>query len=129
MKKFTDEQLERYSRHIMLEDVGVQGQSKVSEGKVLIVGVGGLGSSVTLYLAAAGLGKIGIIDGDIVDVTNLQRQVMHFTPDIDLNTSFIVGSLSAAITSAPAIIIAGVQAPQPPMPCRHAACCSLDQRP
>lgn len=80
---FTDSQIERYSRHIILQDVGVEGQIKISEGKVLIVGAGGLGAPVALYLAAAGVGTIGIIDGDVVDLTNLQRQVIHFTPDVN----------------------------------------------
>jgi molybdopterin/thiamine biosynthesis adenylyltransferase len=77
-----DEQIERYSRHIILSDVGVEGQEKISAGKVLIIGTGGLGSPVALYLAAAGVGTIGLVDGDVVDLSNLQRQVIHFTPDI-----------------------------------------------
>ena len=81
--EFTDSQIERYSRHIILQDVGVEGQIKISEGRVLIVGAGGLGAPVALYLAAAGVGTIGIIDGDVVDLTNLQRQVIHFTPDVN----------------------------------------------
>ena len=80
---FTESQIERYSRHIILQDVGVEGQIKISEGKVLIVGAGGLGAPVALYLAAAGVGTIGIIDGDVVDLTNLQRQIIHFTPDVN----------------------------------------------
>ncbi len=79
----SDLQIERYSRHIILQDVGVEGQEKIIAGKVLIVGAGGLGSPVALYLAAAGVGTIGLIDGDVVDLTNLQRQVIHFTKDID----------------------------------------------
>jgi molybdopterin/thiamine biosynthesis adenylyltransferase len=79
---FTEEQIERYSRHLILQNVGVEGQQKITEGKVLIVGAGGLGSPVALYLAAAGVGTIGLIDGDVVDRTNLQRQVIHFTNDI-----------------------------------------------
>lgn len=81
--EFTDSQIERYSRHIILKDVGVEGQIKISAGKVLIVGAGGLGSPVALYLAAAGVGTIGIIDSDVVDLTNLQRQVIHFTADVN----------------------------------------------
>jgi molybdopterin/thiamine biosynthesis adenylyltransferase len=80
--RFSDEQAERYSSHIILEDVGVKGQEKILEGKVLIIGAGGLGSPVALYLAAAGVGTIGIVDNDVVDRTNLQRQVIHFTPDL-----------------------------------------------
>ncbi len=78
-----EEQIERYSRHIILSDVGVEGQEKIINAKVLIIGAGGLGAPVALYLAAAGVGTIGIIDGDLVDRTNLQRQVIHFTPDIN----------------------------------------------
>jgi adenylyltransferase/sulfurtransferase len=80
--EFTELQIERYSRHIILQNVGVEGQIKIMEGKVLIVGAGGLGSPAALYLAAAGVGTIGLIDGDVVDMTNLQRQVIHFTPDV-----------------------------------------------
>jgi molybdopterin/thiamine biosynthesis adenylyltransferase len=80
---FTESQIERYSRHIILQNVGVEGQQKILEGRVLIVGAGGLGSPAALYLAAAGVGTIGLIDGDVVDMTNLQRQVIHFTADVD----------------------------------------------
>jgi molybdopterin/thiamine biosynthesis adenylyltransferase len=82
MMDFTAERIERYSRHILLQDVGVEGQEKISGGKVLVVGAGGLGAPVLLYLAAAGVGTLGIIDGDSVDLSNLQRQVIHFTPDV-----------------------------------------------
>ena len=81
--EFTEDQIHRYSRHIILQDVGVEGQEKISKGKVLIVGAGGLGAPVALYLAAAGVGTIGIIDGDVVDLSNLQRQVIHFTADVN----------------------------------------------
>ena len=77
-----DEQIERYSRHIILQGVGGEGQAKLLNGRVLIIGAGGLGAPVALYLAAAGVGHIGIIDADVVDISNLQRQVIHFTPDI-----------------------------------------------
>ncbi|MDP2113324.1 MAG: ThiF family adenylyltransferase, partial [Bacteroidota bacterium] len=66
---FTEDQIHRYSRHIILQDVGVEGQEKINNGKVLIVGAGGLGAPVALYLAAAGVGTIGIIDGDVVDLS------------------------------------------------------------
>ena len=75
-----EEQIERYSRHIILQGVGGDGQEKLLNGKVLIIGAGGLGAPVALFLAAAGVGHIGIIDADIVDISNLQRQVIHFTP-------------------------------------------------
>ena len=78
----TEEQIERYSRHILLEQVGGVGQEKLLSSKVLIVGAGGLGSPAALYLAAAGVGTIGIIDADKVDLTNLQRQIIHHTSDI-----------------------------------------------
>jgi adenylyltransferase/sulfurtransferase len=80
---FSEEQIERYSRHIILEDVGPEGQEAIMNGKVLIIGAGGLGSPAALYLAAAGVGTIGLIDEDIVDLTNLQRQVIHTTPDLN----------------------------------------------
>lgn len=79
---FTDEQLERYSRHIILKEVGVKGQKKLMAGKVLIIGAGGLGAPAAMYLAAAGVGTIGIADADVVDLSNLQRQVIHTTNDL-----------------------------------------------
>lgn len=79
---FSDEQIERYSRHIILKEVGGKGQKKLLDGRVLIIGAGGLGSPIALYLAAAGVGTIGIADADCVDLSNLQRQVIHQTPDI-----------------------------------------------
>ncbi|MEZ4254374.1 MAG: molybdopterin-synthase adenylyltransferase MoeB [Polyangiales bacterium] len=75
--KLTDAQLERYSRHILLPEVGEKGQKKLLESRVLLLGAGGLGSPAALYLAAAGVGTLGIIDGDAVDASNLQRQVLH----------------------------------------------------
>ncbi|MDR2622167.1 MAG: HesA/MoeB/ThiF family protein [Dysgonamonadaceae bacterium] len=81
--EFTEDQISRYSRHILLQDVGVEGQEKINAGKILVVGAGGLGSPVALYLAAAGVGTIGLIDGDVVDLSNLQRQIIHFTADVN----------------------------------------------
>ena len=79
---FTDEQITRYSRHILLPEVGGKGQKKIAQARVLIVGAGGLGSPAALYLAAAGVGTIGLIDSDVVDLSNLQRQVIHHTADV-----------------------------------------------
>ena len=79
---FTNEQLERYSRHIILQEVGVKGQKKLLNASVLIIGAGGLGAPAALYLAAAGVGTIGIVDADEVDISNLQRQVIHTTNDV-----------------------------------------------
>lgn len=79
---FTDEQIHRYARHILLQEVGGVGQEKLLNAKVLVVGAGGLGSPVILYLAAAGVGTIGVIDDDAVDLSNLQRQIAHTTDRI-----------------------------------------------
>jgi molybdopterin/thiamine biosynthesis adenylyltransferase len=79
---FTDEQLERYSRHIILKEVGIAGQKRLMEGSVLIIGAGGLGSPAAMYLAAAGVGTIGIADADEVELSNLQRQIIHATGDV-----------------------------------------------
>ncbi len=72
----------RYSRHLIIPEVGIEGQQKLKAAKVLLVGTGGLGAPLGLYLAAAGIGKIGLVDFDVVDYTNLQRQVIHFTTDV-----------------------------------------------
>ncbi len=76
------EQLTRYSRQVILEELGVDGQRRLLDSKVLVIGAGGLGSPVSLYLAAAGIGTLGIVDGDRVDLSNLHRQIIHFTHDI-----------------------------------------------
>ena len=81
----TDEQLERYARHIIMDEVGDLGQQKLLAAKVLVIGAGGLGAAMLTYLAAAGVGTIGVIDDDVVDLTNLQRQVIHTTHDIGEN--------------------------------------------
>lgn len=83
-----EEQRERYSRHILLSEMGEEGQNKLLSSKVLIVGAGGLGSPAALYLAAAGVGKIGIVDDDNVDLTNLQRQIIHSTEKIGVPKVF-----------------------------------------
>lgn len=81
---FTDEELERYARHILLKDVGGEGQRKLKAARVLVIGAGGLGAPMLLYLAAAGVGTLGIVDHDRVSLSNLQRQVIHDTPNIGL---------------------------------------------
>ncbi len=78
----TEKQIERYSRHIILEQVGGAGQEKLLNSKVLIIGAGGLGAPAGLYLAAAGVGTIGIVDSDQVELSNLQRQIIHHTSDV-----------------------------------------------
>lgn len=80
--EFTDEQCERYARHFALQELGREGQGKLLKGSVLLIGAGGLGSPAAMYLAAAGVGTIGIADADVVDLSNLQRQIAHGTADI-----------------------------------------------
>ena len=84
MIEFTDEQIERYSRHIILPEVGGSGQQKMLEARVLLLGAGGLGSPAAYYLAAAGIGNLGIVDFDQVDLSNLQRQIIHSTERIGM---------------------------------------------
>src|SRR6201994_4046918 len=72
----------RYSRHLIMPEVGMEGQLKLKAARVLCIGTGGLGSPLALYLAAAGVGTLGLVDFDLVDFTNLQRQVIHFTKDV-----------------------------------------------
>ena len=80
---FSEEQINRYARHILLKEVGGAGQQKLMDSKVLVIGAGGLSSPNILYLAAAGVGTIGVVDDDVVDLSNLQRQVLHGTADIN----------------------------------------------
>ena len=79
-----DEQLLRYSRHILLDDIGIEGQQRLRDAHVLVVGAGGLGSPATIYLAASGVGRLTLVDDDHVDLTNLQRQILHGTPDVGM---------------------------------------------
>jgi sulfur-carrier protein adenylyltransferase/sulfurtransferase len=78
----TKDEVKRYSRHLIMPEVGVDGQQKLKAAKVLCIGAGGLGSPVAMYLAAAGVGTIGLVDFDVVDFSNLQRQILHSTPDV-----------------------------------------------
>src|SRR2546429_6526060 len=78
----TNEEILRYSRHLIMPEVGMEGQLKLKNAKVLLIGTGGLGAPLGLYLAAAGVGKLGLVDFDVVDFTNLQRQVTFGTSDV-----------------------------------------------
>jgi len=98
----TDEQQERYARHLILEGVGEEGQEKLFAGRVLVIGAGGLGSPVLFYLAAAGVGTIGVADGDRVELSNLQRQIIHTTgavgtPKVD-SALAALGALNPEVT-------------------------------
>ncbi|HLE81608.1 MAG TPA: molybdopterin-synthase adenylyltransferase MoeB [Dehalococcoidia bacterium] len=115
---WTEEQIQRYSRHIVMPQVGGKGQRKLLNAKVLLVGAGGLGSPTAMYLAAAGVGTLGIIDADVVDLSNLQRQLLHDTNDVgrpkvdsaaeriaDLNPGVQVNKYLALLTSENALDI------------------------
>ena len=93
----SDDELERYARHIVLREVGGAGQAKLKAARVLVVGAGGLGSPVILYLAAAGVGTIGVVDFDHVSLSNLQRQIAHRTIDIDRPKTESAGDAIRAI--------------------------------
>ena len=89
--EFTEKQIERYSRHILLEEVGGSGQKKLMGSSAFVVGAGGLGSPALLYLAAAGVGRLGIADSDKVELSNLHRQIIHGTGDINKPKVFSAG--------------------------------------
>src|SRR5213078_3747631 len=112
------DELLRYSRHLILPGVGLEGQKKLKAARVLLIGAGGLGSPAALYLAAAGVGTLGLVDWDVVDVTNLQRQILHGTAGVgtaklesararlkDLNPHVEVQTFGVRLTSANAIDI------------------------
>ncbi len=80
--KLSNEEILRYSRHLIMPEVGMKGQKKLKEAKILMIGAGGLGSPLGMYLSAAGVGTLGIVDFDVVDKTNLQRQLLHHTNDV-----------------------------------------------
>lgn len=116
--KLTKNEIKRYSRHLLLSEVGVEGQLKLKNASVLIVGLGGLGSPLAMYLAASGVGRLGLIDNDVVDVSNLQRQIIHDTSDIgrlkndsaaeklkEINPEIILEQFNEALTSKNALEI------------------------
>ncbi len=116
--KLSNSEINRFSRHIILPDVGLAGQEKLKSAAVLCIGAGGLGSPVLMYLAAAGIGRIGIVDYDVVDVTNLQRQIIHGTQDVgrpkidsaaermlDINPNLIIDKYEVPFSSANALSI------------------------
>jgi adenylyltransferase/sulfurtransferase len=120
LPELTAEEVRRYGRHLVLPDVGREGQRRLKAGRVLLVGAGGLGSPAALYLAAAGVGTLGLIDFDVVDLSNLQRQVLHGTSDVgrskldsardriqDVNPNVAVDTYALRLTSANALDILG----------------------
>ena len=98
-----DDQLLRYSRHILLNEIGMEGQEKLLAARVLLIGAGGLGSPIALYLAAAGVGHLTLCDHDAVDLTNLQRQIAHQTKSIGLNKAVSAARTASEIN--PAIVV------------------------
>ena len=95
--KFSEAQINRYARHILLQEVGGEGQAKLLGSRVLVIGAGGLSSPVLLYLAAAGVGTIGIVDDDVVDLSNLQRQIVHATASTGMSKVESASATLAAI--------------------------------
>src|SRR5260221_5987251 len=96
----TNEEVLRYSRHLIMPEVGMEGQQKLKAARVLCIGTGGLGSPLALYLAAAGVGTLGLVDFDVVDFTNLQRQIIHFTSDVGDRKSTRLNSSHTVISYA-----------------------------
>ncbi|MGH7049640.1 MAG: HesA/MoeB/ThiF family protein [Acetobacteraceae bacterium] len=94
---FTEDEIQRYSRHILLREVGGIGQAKLRAASVLVVGAGGLGSPLVLYLAAAGVGRIGIVDDDVVELSNLQRQIAHTTKALGAGKAATAAAAAAAL--------------------------------
>ena len=100
----TDDDLLRYSRHILLADIGIEGQAQLAAAHALVVGAGGLGSPVCLYLGTAGVGRLTIVDGDVVDLTNLQRQIAHATSRIGAAKAMSAAASVAALNPGVAVI-------------------------
>ena len=129
LPELTHDELRRYGRHLVLDEVGTTGQRQLKHARILLIGAGGLGSPAALYLAAAGIGTLGLVDFDAVDITNLQRQVIHGTKDIgrakldsaadrirDINPHVHVERFDTALKSSNALEIArsfDVIAPRP----------------
>jgi len=86
-EELSHEEVKRYSRHLIMPEVGMGGQKRLKQGSVLCVGAGGLGSPLAFYLAAAGIGRMGIVDFDVVDFSNLQRQILHTTVEFSASVS------------------------------------------
>jgi molybdopterin/thiamine biosynthesis adenylyltransferase len=103
----TDEQLLRYSRHILLNEIGIDGQERISGSRALVIGAGGLGSPVALYLGSAGVGRITLVDDDTVDLTNLQRQIAHTVARVGLPKAASAQAAVAAIN--PEVSVTAVQ--------------------
>ena len=93
----SDEQLDRYARHIVLGEIGGAGQQKLLHSKVLVIGAGGLGSPLLMYLAAAGVGTLGVVDDDVVSLSNLQRQIIHATTNVGVTKTISAGEMIAAL--------------------------------
>ncbi len=97
MKKLSDDDLSRFTRHFSLSEIGEKGQEKLKNSRVLVIGAGGLGSPLLIYLAAAGIGTIGIVDDDVVDISNLQRQVLYTTAEVGLKKVKLASQKLAAL--------------------------------
>jgi len=103
----TDDQLLRYSRHILLNEIGIEGQERISNGRALVIGAGGLGSPVGLYLGSAGVGHITLVDDDTVDLTNLQRQIAHTT--VQVGKPKVTSAQSAIAAINPDVVVSAIQ--------------------
>src|SRR5437868_7292930 len=113
-----NDEIRRYGRHLIMPEMGVEGQRRLKAASILLIGTGGLGSPLAMYLAAAGIGRIGLVDYDVVDETNLQRQVIHFTSDVgkpklesaaaklsDINPYLVIDKHNVPLTSENALEI------------------------
>ena len=103
----TDDQLLRYSRHILLNEIGIEGQERISNGHALVIGAGGLGSPVALYLGSAGVGHITLVDDDTVDLTNLQRQIAHTT--VRVGEPKVTSAQAAIAAINPDVVVSTIQ--------------------